>query len=65
MVEYKRFGWKEDGEGRREGGRQGRRINMRAAILESRGDGDGGEQKTAPLHPKALNENQRSGSLKR
>jgi hypothetical protein len=48
---------------RREGGRQDGRINMRAAILESRGDGDGGEPFSALLYPKVLNENQRNGSL--
>jgi hypothetical protein len=59
MVEYEEVWWKEDGGWRREegGGRQDGRINMRAAILESRGDSDGGEPFSAPLHPKVLNEN--------
>jgi hypothetical protein len=54
MVEHERFGGKRMEKGGRERGRQDGRINMRAAILESRGDGDGGEPFSAPLHPQSV-----------
>ena len=60
MVEYERFGGKRMEKGGREAGWTNK---YEGSHLESRGDGDGGEPFSAPLHPKVLNENQRNGSL--
>jgi hypothetical protein len=51
IVKYKRFGGKRIEKGGRERGRQDGRINVRATILELRGDGDRGEPFSAPLYP--------------
>jgi len=54
MVEYERFGGKRMEKGGREAGWTNK---YEGSHLESRGDGDGGEPFSAPLHPKVLNEN--------
>ena len=54
IVEHERFSRKRIEKGGRERGRQDGRINMRAAILESRGDSDRGEPFSAPLYPQSI-----------